>query len=259
VAGRHAALERGLAPATVSGYLRPLNTLCHYLVRKGALPANPLAQTVDPLIPRVEDAPLRLADLELDPAHPTLRIRQPKNGRTWELRLTARALPALRAYLEVARPALAAGHARHGTADQGFVFLADPRPHGGQAPLPGGQLSESGLCQLLSRRWRAAGGGGGFGWHRLRHGLGTELGAHGASLAEIAARLNHRSICSTARHVHHAAAHVAALVEGSAWAALDAALDAARATPRGGDARLGPQGPRHGRPSRTGPARSVGT
>ncbi|MGC8634921.1 MAG: tyrosine-type recombinase/integrase [Candidatus Limnocylindrales bacterium] len=69
-----------------------------------------------------------------------------------------------------------------------------------------------------------AGGRGGFGWHRLRHGLGTAMGEHGASMAEIAARLNHKSVRSTARYVHPSPAHVAALVEQSAWAALDAAL-----------------------------------
>ncbi|HVA87303.1 MAG TPA: tyrosine-type recombinase/integrase, partial [Candidatus Saccharimonadales bacterium] len=58
---RHVELDHGLTPASVSGYLRPLKTLCRYLVRRGALSGNPFDATIDPLIPAVEDAPFKVA------------------------------------------------------------------------------------------------------------------------------------------------------------------------------------------------------
>ena len=133
-------------------------------------------------------------------------------------------IPFLAAYLATGRPQLARGHAGHGTPDLGFVFLADPRPHGGRTPLPGGALGENGLYQLLSWRWRAAGGTGGFGWHRLRHGVGTAIGEVG-NLVDIMARLNHKSERSARRYLHPTPDHVAELVTRSAWAALDRAAE----------------------------------
>jgi site-specific recombinase XerD len=169
----------------------------------------------------VELARLRLG--HLGSVEPTLTLVNPKNHRDWVLDLNDRARAALEAYLERGRPALAAGHARRGRPDLGFVFLADPRPHGGRTPLPGGQFTENGLYQMLTRRWREAGGEGGFGFHRFRHGLGTAMAEAGATPLEIAARLNHKQTKSTQIYTHPSRGSVARIVERSAWAAFDAA------------------------------------
>lgn len=263
---RHPFRGARMAPSTVSGYLRSLKTLCHFLVIKKALAVNPFHETVDPLIPSTEDVPFRAASaadlvriqdaiagasplalrdralvaLDWDTGQRTIelsRLRladydrprhglwllEPKNHRPWLLVLNPDAWEALDAYLDQARPRLAAGHARHGRADLGFVFLADPRPHGGRVPRPGGQLSESGLYQLLSRRWRDAGGASRLGWHRFRHGMASAMASGGATELQIRERLNHKSPKSTRRYTHLSPESVARAVATTAWQAVAAA------------------------------------
>ena len=253
-----------MAPATVSGYLRPLRTLFKYFVLRHGLAACPFDLTVDPLIPTVEETPAKTASVEdfvhvldgivgdrpmalrdraivaldgdtgmrtaelarLQVSHvelvaSRLVIKGPKNRRDRIIALNPPAVACLAHYLAEGRPALAAGHARHGRPDLGALFLSDPRPHGGRAPLPGGALGGDGMYQMLGRRWRGAGGAGRFGFHRFRHMVGTQVGQHG-TVADVMERLNHKSPRSAVRYMHPTPEHVASLVGQSIWASADA-------------------------------------
>lgn len=97
-----------------------------------------------------------------------------------------------------------------------MLFVSDAA--GGERNRGGG-LSESGIYQAMTRRWRQAGCEGCFGAHRLRHGLATLLVEANVSLAIVSEWLGHAQIPTTRLYSHPTASamaqQVAPIVERS--------------------------------------------
>lgn len=97
-----------------------------------------------------------------------ITIVDSKGDRDRQVRLGELGRDALARYLREGRPAQlrAIKPARRGQVSAA-LFLSDAA---GTSRNPSGRLTTNGIYQLFTRRWHEAGGSGGFGAHRLRHG-----------------------------------------------------------------------------------------
>ena len=245
-----------LSANSVNAYVRPIRSLCIWLVDEGLLAVNPFRRSrrraaLNPLLP-AEETPTKgasLADLRALEAgcagERPLDLRDraivailvttaARNSSVRLLRLAdvdlARELLCFRRAkggktLEVALHAEAAraiaAYLAHG---RGALLARAPADEGYLFLARGGggaPLRMNALSLMLTRRYRRAGGLGYFGSHRIRHATATLLVNNGMGLEEVSRYLGHSSTGPTRRY---AVQSPASLGRGAAAALARAGL-----------------------------------
>jgi integrase len=136
----------------------------------------------------------------VDLARGAIRLEHTKNRER-------RALPLAGPALELMK-ARRAAHAKAGA--EALVFPAAPPP-----PRPGSRAPKGPKPVDLRYAWRralAAAGVSDFRFHDLRHSAASYLAMNGASLAEIAAVLGHKTLAMVKRYAHLSDPHTADVV-----------------------------------------------
>lgn len=143
-----------------------------------------------------EAARLTVEDVDLEQEE--VRVRQGKGGRDRIALIGDPCARALRAYLEVGRPALSSAGRRPSTPPAGSRQAGDAL----FLNKYGGRLSDRGIRRLLDRYSAQACARFKITPHVLRHTFATHLLDHGADLRSVQELLGHASIATTQVYTH---------------------------------------------------------